>query len=344
MSARAAGRTGPWPLRRRRRAAASSGVRRRGVRDGGHRRCTARSGRSGDRDPGHRRADPPEDPRRPPRRVVGGQFLNPRAQSGDLRGAQMVDRSRSTPQGRNSRSSRRQPAWSATAVVANALPRIRPSQQPAAGTARARSVGVPRRHRSLSSCVLPAHRGSIADFRKMGTRGRLGTSALGDGVMSSSTRRAALRFGAGTLARRHWVTRLHSAGADPTGVDHVVTGTFIPPRAAVSRRLSIAWLPGQTVTSRVHRLCTSMQIRWTRPGGRAGRHSPVAVDGGGGYWHARASGEVPGAMVAGMNCCRCSANRAGHPARFNGLVDGRLRRLLLGARLGPARQRWRSAR
>ena len=64
----------------------------------------------------------------------------------------------------------------------------------------------------------------------------------------------------------------------------------------------------------------------------------VAVDGGGSYWHKRASGEDSGAMVLDelipmLDGQGLDTSRVGVP----GLVDGRLRRTAAGARLGPAR-------
>ncbi len=54
----------------------------------------------------------------------------------------------------------------------------------------------------------------------------------------------------------------------------------------------------------------------------------VAVDGGGGYWHKRASGEDAGAMVLNELIPMLDSQRSGHLAGgVPGLVDGRLWRI-----------------
>ena len=61
----------------------------------------------------------------------------------------------------------------------------------------------------------------------------------------------------------------------------------------------------------------------------------VAVDGGGSYWHKRASGEDSGAMVLDELIPMLERPGTRHVAgRLPGLVDGRLRRT---AARGPAR-------
>ena len=64
----------------------------------------------------------------------------------------------------------------------------------------------------------------------------------------------------------------------------------------------------------------------------------VAVDGGGGYWHKRASGEDSGAMVLD-ELIPMLASKAWTPrgSAFLGWSMGGYGALLLGARLGPAR-------
>lgn len=174
--------------------------------------------------------------------------------------------------------------------------------------------------------------------------------------MPNLSRRAALRLGAGTAGALGLMggsalgtfPRPAPAAADPT----MVSGTFISAaRGGVPTNWYIARPPGQTTPLRpviaLHGKGSSAAA--VMAGGVEGGlaqavaaglppFAVVAVDGGGGYWHRRSSGEDSGAMVlnelipmlAGQGL---DTSRVG----FLGWSMGGYGALLLGARLGPAR-------
>ncbi|WP_313673729.1 alpha/beta hydrolase-fold protein [Mycolicibacterium sp.] len=170
--------------------------------------------------------------------------------------------------------------------------------------------------------------------------------------MPDITRRSVLRLGAGAVgaAALSASVRNSLASADPAAT--MVTGTFISAaRGGIPTRWAIARPPGQTAPLRaviaLHGKGSSAAA--VMAGGVEGglaqavaAGSPpfavVAVDGGGSYWHRRASGEDAGAMVTdelipmlaeqGLDTSRVG---------FLGWSMGGYGALLLGARLGPAR-------
>lgn len=172
--------------------------------------------------------------------------------------------------------------------------------------------------------------------------------------MADITRRSALRLGAGTAGAIALgaVHRPTPAAADPTAAPTMVTGTFVSAaRGGIPTNWAIARPPGQTQPLRpviaLHGKGSSAAS--VMAGGvesglaqavRAGLppFAVVAVDGGGSYWHRRASGEDSGAMVTeelipmlgeqGLDTSRLG---------FIGWSMGGYGALLLGARLGPAR-------
>ena len=172
--------------------------------------------------------------------------------------------------------------------------------------------------------------------------------------MPDITRRAVLRLGAAAasaaaLGAAAGQTR---AGADPAAAPTMIAGTFISAaRGGVPTNWAIARPPGQTGPLRpviaLHGKGSSAAA--VMAGGveggldqavRAGLppFAVVAVDGGGGYWHRRASGEDAGAMVLNellpmLGEQGLDTSRVG----FMGWSMGGYGALLLGARLGPAR-------
>lgn len=172
--------------------------------------------------------------------------------------------------------------------------------------------------------------------------------------MPNISRRAALRLGAGAAGAAALNTAAALATppfgrADPPTM---VTGSFISAaRGGVPTNWAIARPPGQTGALRpviaLHGKGSSAAA--VMAGGVEGGlaqavaaglppFAVVAVDGGGSYWHRRASGEDTGAMVldelipmlAGQGL---DTSRVG----FIGWSMGGYGALLLGARLGPAR-------
>lgn len=168
--------------------------------------------------------------------------------------------------------------------------------------------------------------------------------------MPNLSRRAVLRLGAGAAgaATVGALVRPAAAAADPT----MVTGSFVSAaRGGVPTNWAVARPPGQTGPLRpviaLHGKGSSAAT--VMAGGvesglaqavDAGLppFAVVAVDGGGSYWHRRASGEDAGAMVLdellpmlagqGLDTSRVA---------FMGWSMGGYGALLLGGRLGPAR-------
>jgi hypothetical protein len=130
--------------------------------------------------------------------------------------------------------------------------------------------------------------------------------------MPEFTRRTALRLGAGAAgaAALGRIAPLVPAGADPTAPT-MVSGTFVSAaRGGIPTNWAIARPPGQTRPLRpviaLHGKGSSAAA--VMAGGVEGGlaqavaaglppFAVVAVDGGGGYWHRRASGDDAGAMV-----------------------------------------------
>ena len=167
------------------------------------------------------------------------------------------------------------------------------------------------------------------------------------------TRRSALRLGVGAAGAVAFGTRVAAApAAAAPAAPTMVTGSFLSAaRGGIATDWAIARPPGQTAALRpviaLHGKGSSAAA--VMAGGvesglaqavAAGLppFAVVAVDGGGSYWHRRASGEDAGAMVltelipmlAGQGL---DTSRVG----FMGWSMGGYGALLLGARLGPAR-------
>ena len=172
--------------------------------------------------------------------------------------------------------------------------------------------------------------------------------------MPDITRRTVIRLGTGAVgAAALGVTRWPSpAVADPLSVPTMVTGTFISAaRGGVPTNWAIARPPGQTGPLRplIALHGKGSDAATVMAGGVeqglaqavASGLPPfavVAVDGGGGYWHQRSSGENSGAMVLDellpmLSQKGLDTTRVG----FIGWSMGGYGALLLGARLGPAR-------
>lgn len=172
--------------------------------------------------------------------------------------------------------------------------------------------------------------------------------------MPNINRRSALRLGVGAAgaAALGGTRRIPTAAADPVGAPTMVSGSFISAaRGGVPTNWSIARPPGQSAPLRpviaLHGKGSSAAM--VMAGGveqglasavAAGLppFAVVAVDGGGGYWHRRASGEDAGAMVLDellpmLGQQGLDTSRVG----FLGWSMGGYGALLLGARLGPAR-------
>lgn len=170
--------------------------------------------------------------------------------------------------------------------------------------------------------------------------------------MPEITRRAALRFGAGAIgAAALGASGAVRAVAEPAAPT-MVTGTFVSAaRGGMPTNWAIARPPGQTRPLRpviaLHGKGSSAAA--VMAGGVEGGlaqavaaglppFAVVAVDGGGSYWHRRASGEDAGAMVLDellpmLDQQGLDTSRVG----FMGWSMGGYGALLLGARLGPAR-------
>lgn len=187
----------------------------------------------------------------------------------------------------------------------------------------------------------------------MGESPRAGQSSR-DGIMAAMpelSRRSLLRLGVGTaagVAALRMAPAVPAAPAAPTYVD----GSFVSAaRGGLETNWAIARPPGQTAPLRpvIALHGKGQNAAGVMAGGvehglaeavAAGLppFAVVAVDGGGSYWHKRASGEDSGAMVLDelipmLSSQGLDAARVG----FLGWSMGGYGALLLGARLGPAR-------
>ena len=168
--------------------------------------------------------------------------------------------------------------------------------------------------------------------------------------MPNLSRRRVLRLGAGAVGATALSTLMKpsTAGAAPT----MITGSFVSAaRGGIATNFAIARPPGQTGALRpvIALHGKGSDAATVMAGGveqglaqavNAGLppFAVVAVDGGGGYWHRRSSGEDAGAMVLGellpmLGGQGLDTSRVG----FLGWSMGGYGALLLGARLGPAR-------
>jgi S-formylglutathione hydrolase FrmB len=181
------------------------------------------------------------------------------------------------------------------------------------------------------------------------------------------SRRAALRFGLGAFAGAASVTTLNSLldpfelQASPGPVDPASAGSAVPTkisgsfvsaaRGGVLTNWIIARPPGQTgplrpvIALHAVRGNAKQVMDFGIEDGlaelvKAGRppFAVVAIDGGDSYWHRRANGEDPGAMVLNelipmLATMGLDISRVG----FIGWSMGGYGALLLGARLGPQR-------
>ncbi|KUI46744.1 esterase [Mycobacterium sp. GA-1199] len=170
-------------------------------------------------------------------------------------------------------------------------------------------------------------------------------------AMPELSRRSLLRLGVGTaagVAALRMAPAVPAAPAAPTYVD----GSFVSAaRGGLETNWAIARPPGQTAPLRpvIALHGKGQNAAGVMAGGvehglaeavAAGLppFAVVAVDGGGSYWHKRASGEDSGAMVLDelipmLSSQGLDAARVG----FLGWSMGGYGALLLGARLGPAR-------
>ena len=166
--------------------------------------------------------------------------------------------------------------------------------------------------------------------------------------MPELSRRAVLRLGVGAAAGAAALHLAPPASAAPT----YVTGSFVSAaRGGVATNFAIARSPGQTKPLRpiiaLHGKGSSaadVMAGGVEQGLAQAAQlglppvAVVAVDGGGGYWHNRASGDDSGAMVLDelipmLGEQGLDTSRVG----FLGWSMGGYGALLLGARLGPAR-------
>ena len=172
--------------------------------------------------------------------------------------------------------------------------------------------------------------------------------------MPNINRRTALRLGTGAVgAAALGVTGLSPrAAAAPLAAPTMMTGSFVSAaRGGLPTNWAIARPPGQSAPLRpvIALHGKGSDAATVMAGGveqglaqavAAGLppFAVVAVDGGGGYWHRRASGEDSGAMVLDellpmLSGQGLDTSRVG----FLGWSMGGYGALLLGARLGPAR-------
>ena len=169
--------------------------------------------------------------------------------------------------------------------------------------------------------------------------------------MPHVNRRDFLRLGAGTAALGALIPSARAVAA-PTPAPTMVTGSFVSAaRGGITTNYAIARPPNTTGPLRpIIALHGKGSDAATVMAGRvegglaeavaAGLppFAVVAVDGGGGYWHRRASGEDSGSMVLNelipmLGQQGLDTSRVG----FLGWSMGGYGALLLGARLGPAR-------
>lgn len=166
------------------------------------------------------------------------------------------------------------------------------------------------------------------------------------------SRRAALRLAAGAAGVHALSAAAPATSAPPAAAPTYLTGSFVSAaRGGVQTNWAIARPPGQTAA--LHPVIAlhgkGADAAQVMAGGveqalaeavAAGLppFAVVAVDGGGSYWHRRASGEDSGAMVLGelipmLDTMGLDTSRVG----FLGWSMGGYGALLLGARLGPER-------
>lgn len=169
--------------------------------------------------------------------------------------------------------------------------------------------------------------------------------------MPNITRRSALRLGAGAAGAAA-LSALTEPAVGRADQPTMLTGTFVSvARGGIPTNWAIARPPGQTGRLRpviaLHGKGSSAAS--VMAGGVEGGlaqavaaglppFAVVAVDGGGSYWHRRASGEDAGAMVLD-ELIPMLADQGLDTSRvgFMGWSMGGYGALLLGARLGPAR-------
>ncbi|WP_197503400.1 alpha/beta hydrolase [Mycobacterium sp. E740] len=169
-------------------------------------------------------------------------------------------------------------------------------------------------------------------------------------AMSELSRRSLLRLGVGAVAGAAALRMTPTAAAAPAPT--YVDGSFVSAaRGGVRTHWAIARPPGQTAPLRpvIALHGKGQDAAGVMAGGveqglaeavAAGLppFAVVAVDGGGGYWHKRASGDDAGAMVLDelipmLGSQGLDTSRVG----FLGWSMGGYGALLLGGRLGPAR-------
>ena len=186
---------------------------------------------------------------------------------------------------------------------------------------------------------------------------RLGTGAaagaLGAYAMDRLASRAPPAGDAGGDDRhRDSIGAAPAAGPPAAPAPTMVTGSFVSAaRGGVPTNWAIARPPGQTKPLRpviaLHGKGSSAAT--VMDGGveqglaqAVGAGLPpfavVAVDGGGSYWHKRASGEDSGAMVLNELIPMLASSGSRYlPGRVSWLVDGRLRRIIARRSAWPAR-------
>lgn len=172
--------------------------------------------------------------------------------------------------------------------------------------------------------------------------------------MPNLTRRAVLRLGVGAAAGAAGAVALASAPlsfASPAAAPTFTSGSFASAARGTTTNWAIARPPGQTGKLRpvIALHGKGQDAAGVMAGGveqglaeavAAGLppFAVVAVDGGGSYWHKRASGEDSGAMVLD-ELLPMLADQGLDTSRvgFLGWSMGGYGALLLGSRLGPAR-------
>lgn len=170
--------------------------------------------------------------------------------------------------------------------------------------------------------------------------------------MQNLSRRTVLRLGAGAAALGSFSRAVPAGAEPPVAAPTMTTGTFTSAaRGGIPTNWAIARPPGQTAPLRpvIALHGKGSDAATVMAGGveqglaqavNAGLppFAVVAVDGGGSYWHRRASGEDSGAMVLN-ELIPMLAEKGLDTSRvgFLGWSMGGYGALLLGARLGPAR-------